>query len=186
MIIVVLTGAAIFIAYLFIQETYRRDMDYFFVLPITLFTYFFGFKAMLSPQQVVLPDLLGDKANKYSKSSLSKEHSEQLLHHVLTYMDTQRPYLSSSLRLGELSEAMELSPHHLSQIINENLKQNFYDFVNQYRIKAAKELIHQHAHYTLLQVAMEVGFNNKTTFYSVFKRKHNCTPSEYRKQLSRS
>ena len=96
-------------------------------------------------------------------------------------MDEEKPYLSPNLRLATLADQLQLSTHHLSQIINENLDSNFYDFINQYRIKAAQKLIEEKPHYTLLQVAIEVGFNNKTSFNNAFKKHGGMSPSQYRK-----
>jgi AraC-like DNA-binding protein len=55
------------------------------------------------------------------------------------YMDVQKPFLNSELGLAELAAALSMSTHHLSQLINEGLNQNFFDFVNSYRIEEIKK-----------------------------------------------
>jgi len=74
----------------------------------------------------------------------------------------------------------------LSQIINENLHLSFFDFINSYRIKeAGKRLVSSdYQKYTILAIAMNVGFNSKSAFNMAFKKFTNKTPSEYKKQYS--
>ena len=75
--------------------------------------------------------------------------------------------------------------NHTSQIINENLNKNFFDFVNDYRINEVKKCLSdsKFSHYTLLAIAYECGFNSKSSFNSLFKIKTGLTPSEYQKKL---
>lgn len=103
---------------------------------------------------------------------------------LLAYMETQKPHLENDLNLIKLSRDMGVSHHKLSQILNQQLDTNFSSFVNQYRAKAAKEILTdpEKTHYTMLQVAFEAGYNSKTVFNTHFKRVTNMTPSAYKKQ----
>ncbi len=75
---------------------------------------------------------------------------------------------------------MGVSTHHLSQSINEILKLNFYELINRYRVEEAKNKIREETEKSLLQVAFEVGFNNKASFNNAFKKHVGMTPSKYR------
>ncbi|MCB0806841.1 MAG: AraC family transcriptional regulator, partial [Bacteroidales bacterium] len=96
------------------------------------------------------------------------------------------PYLVSDLSLQKLSEMTNIPPHHLSQVINELLDKNFYEFVNGYRVDEVKRLIekNQGQKYTLLSLAHDSGFNSKSTFNSIFKKYTRLTPREYMNKVS--
>ncbi len=77
-----------------------------------------------------------------------------------------------------------IHPRYLSQIINESLGQNFFDFINHYRIEEAKRMLTQtlDEHITVLEVLYEVGFNSKSAFNTAFKRHTGVTPTEFKKR----
>ena len=70
--------------------------------------------------------------------------------------------------------------NYISQTLNETLSINFFDFVNQWRIEAAKPKIIANQD-TVLNIALEVGFNARPSFYKAFKQETGITPSEFRK-----
>jgi AraC-like DNA-binding protein len=121
---------------------------------------------------------------KYYKSSLTAEQAAAGIAQLQEVMKSQKLYLQGNLKLAEVAEALNLSTNNLSQIINEQLGQNFYDFVNGYRVEAAQALLLDPAkdNLTLLAIAFEAGFNSKSTFNSVFKKHCQVTPSEYKKK----
>ena len=125
-------------------------------------------------------------AKKYEKSTLTLERSDFYLKKLLAVMETEKPYTDHDLSLSKLAANLSLPTHHLSQIINERLNQNFFDFINSYRVEEAKRKLLDPAkkHYSLLVIAEEVGFNSKSAFNTAFKKQTNLTPSEFRK-LSR-
>lgn len=122
-------------------------------------------------------------AKKYEKSTLTGERSEVYLKKLLAAMETEKPYTDGDLTLAKLAAKLSVSPHHLSQVINERLGQNFFDFVNKYRVEEAKRKLFDPArkHYSLLAIAEEVGFNSKSAFNTAFKKQTSMTPSEFRK-----
>ncbi|MBW7674181.1 helix-turn-helix domain-containing protein [Chryseobacterium chendengshani] len=99
-------------------------------------------------------------------------------------MDEAKPHLEPSLNLVSLSSLLEIHPNHLSQVLNEELNQSFYKFMNSYRIEESKELLLNplYEHYTIEAIARESGFNSKSTFNKVFRDIMGQTPSEYIKQ----
>ncbi|HEX8494171.1 MAG TPA: helix-turn-helix domain-containing protein [Pyrinomonadaceae bacterium] len=122
-------------------------------------------------------------AKKYEKSTLTSERSEVYLKKLLAAMEREKPYTDGDLTLAKLAGRLAVSTHHLSQIINERLGQNFFDFVNTYRVEEAKRKLVDPArkHYSLLAIAEEVGFNSKSAFNAAFKKQTSMTPSEFRK-----
>lgn len=124
---------------------------------------------------------------RYAKSGMdpvaAREYTEALLH----LMDTGKPYRKGNLTLQDLSDALSISSHNLTEVINTQLGQNFYDFVNGYRVREVQErLADPHFdHLTILAIALEAGFNSKSSFNAVFKKHAKMTPSQYRTTVSR-
>ena len=98
-------------------------------------------------------------------------------------MQRDKPYLNPDLTIQDLSDTLDISRHHITQVINEQLKKNFYMFVNEFRVEEAKQrMADQHNdHLTMLAIAYDSGFNSKSGFNSIFKRVTGLTPSQYRK-----
>ena len=104
-------------------------------------------------------------------------------------MSKDKLFLDPELSVDKLSKVSGTSPRNISQVINEILNQNFYEFVNSYRISAAKEQLEdpQETDKTVLEILYSVGFNSKSVFNSSFKKSTGLTPTEYRRQkLGRS
>lgn len=126
-----------------------------------------------------------DADKKYQSSGLAPDRAETYLRKLQLYMDTQKPYLEPKITIGELAELTEIPVNYLSQVINDRLGQNFFDFINSYRVREFQHLLQQPEaeQYTLLSLAHEAGFNSKSTFNAIFKKYTGQTPSEYARQL---
>ena len=96
-------------------------------------------------------------------------------------MKTEKPYLDGELSLIKLAGLMDIPTHHLSQIINEQLKMNFFEFINEYRVEEVKQKMMENKNglYTILSLALDSGFNSKSSFNSVFKKITRQTPKEF-------
>ncbi|MGY2132827.1 helix-turn-helix domain-containing protein [Hymenobacter sp. HD11105] len=108
--------------------------------------------------------------------------ADKLTHH----MQTARPYLNPELTLGELANQLRTNTSLLSRVINTCFGQNFNDYINGHRIAEAERKLQdpRYQHYTLLAVALESGFNSKSTFNRVFKKLKSATPSEVAARLN--
>ncbi len=97
-------------------------------------------------------------------------------------MENEKPFTDGDLNIQKLAEKLSIPANHLSQTINEKLGQTFSDFVNSYRVEAAKQKLVDPAfsHLSVLGIAEAVGFNSKSSFNSVFKKHTKMTPSEFR------
>lgn len=123
-----------------------------------------------------------DAETKYSGSPLNDQLSLDLVEKLRTVMTDLQPYKNNELRLSDLAELIGISPHLLSQIINEQCQKNFYGFINEYRTTfAAKLLLDDHAT-SITQIAYESGFNNRVSFNNAFKKYMGMTPSQYRRK----
>ncbi len=97
------------------------------------------------------------------------------------FMEQHKPYLNSDLRLPELADALGYSTNQLSSLINRELGVNFYEFINVYRAREARELLENadFSHLSISGIASEAGFKSKTSFYKFFKKEFKMTPREY-------
>lgn len=121
--------------------------------------------------------------SRYKKSGLKKADSAEYLKELLQYMDNEKPYLNGKLSLKEVADKLNISTNHLSQVINENLDKNFFDFVNNYRVDLVKQKMSDPANknYTILALAYDCGFNSKSSFNAIFKKQTGLTPSQFLK-----
>ncbi|WP_108868607.1 helix-turn-helix domain-containing protein [Aquimarina aquimarini] len=119
--------------------------------------------------------------DKYINSGLTKELSIELKEKLLILLNEEKAYKQNDINLQKLSELLGTTRHNTSQIINEHFNLNFFELINQYRIQEAKILLidHRFKNGNIIDVAYEVGFNNKVTFNKSFKKYNKITPSEY-------
>ncbi|QLC65362.1 helix-turn-helix transcriptional regulator [Flavobacterium sp. LPB0248] len=98
------------------------------------------------------------------------------------YMAEKEPFLDPSLTIQELSNQIEIPARDLSLLINQHMDQHFFDFVNEYRIQKAMEILKNPSKkdLTVLEILYEVGFNSKSSFNTSFKKYTNLTPTAYR------
>ena len=94
-------------------------------------------------------------------------------------------YQEAELNLSSLAKLLGVHPHELSRIINLALKKNFHEFVNEYRIREVTRKMKDPANerLTLLGIALDAGFNSKTTFNRIFKQMTGKTAAEYKNDL---
>ena len=120
---------------------------------------------------------------KYQRSALAEEQATRIAQKIHSVMEEDKLYLDANLSLQKLASYVSISPNYISQTLNQTLDSNFFDFVNHWRIQAAKPLIIANQS-TVLNIALSVGFNARSSFYKAFKQETGQTPSEYRKQNS--
>ena len=122
---------------------------------------------------------------KYARSPLTQKEKKQYLEKLLMYMEEEKPFLRSSLTITELGRKVTISPRYISQVINESLGLNFFDFVNEYRVQEAKRFLSKASsnHRNILDVLFDSGFNTKSVFNRVFKKHTGMTPSEFKHSI---
>jgi TolB-like protein/AraC-like DNA-binding protein len=127
-----------------------------------------------------------EKSKKYLKSGIKQEKLDEINERLIQLMQNKKPYLNDNINLKSLAESLSESANHVSQVINDSHKKNFFDFINTYRIQEMVGLlkIPKNKHLTLLALAYDAGFNSKTTFNTAFKKLKGKTPSQYFKELN--
>ena len=121
---------------------------------------------------------------KYAGSGLTDNEKKRILANLEEHMQNQKPWLEPELTLDELAKQLSVKPKALSQVINELLQQNFFEYINNYRIEEAKRLLTnpEDKKITVLEVLYEVGFNSKSSFNTLFKKHTGLTPSEFKRE----
>lgn len=160
-------------------------------LAFSIITYFVGYFAIhqsetfkAQPQKIsIFDDLLETSINTNQKSvpSQDPESTKKEVEKLEKYMAEQSPFKNPKVSLSELASQIQIPSHLLSKIINDHYQQNFFDFINHYRIEEFKKMVvdPKNHNLTFLALAYEVGFNSKTAFNRSFKKSTNQTPREY-------
>nr|WP_288934690.1 helix-turn-helix domain-containing protein [uncultured Allomuricauda sp.] len=115
----------------------------------------------------------------YKNSGLKDDIATTKHNALMKLMVEQKPYLEPNLTLSVMADKLDLPLHHLSQIINQFEGQNFNDFINKYRVEEFIDRASKDNRFSFLAIALESGFNSKSTFNAVFKKHKGETPSKY-------
>ena len=174
-------GLTPFAQYYYIAFTIIIFAMLIFVIRVVLGTMrnpdFFGMEEEKPSAEFQLPTA------KYAGSGLVDSEKQRILQEILQHMENKKPWLEPELTVDQLATALNIRPKILSQVINETLHQNFFDFINRYRIEEAKRLLNNppDKKITVLEVLYQVGFNSKSSFNTLFKKHTGLTPSEFKK-----
>jgi len=135
-------------------------------------------KRSLSAEQ----PLNGKRHPKYEYSALTQLDLSSYRKKLIEYLEKDKPYMNNELKLQDIASYLGLPPYQLSQVINAELKTNFYSLINKYRIEEAKRLLidPNKQHLNILEIAFETGFNSKSAFNTAFKKNTTITPSQYK------
>jgi AraC-like DNA-binding protein len=122
------------------------------------------------------------ETEKYKNSNLTDEQKNQYIEHIYAFMLSERPFMNPELTVQDLSKQLNISRHHLTEILNNDIGKNFFTFINEYRVDEVKRrlLDEKFEHLTIVALAFESGFNSKSTFNSIFKQNTNMTPTQWK------
>ena len=187
---IIMGMAIIWIAVLFTYIMEDESGDILIFSAVTLFVFLIGYYGIrqgtifTDPLESQQPQSIDPKV-KYKKSPLDANQSQSLLDRLLRFMEEEKPYLESKITLPQLANRFETNPNYLSQVINEKLNQNLYDFINKYRVEEFKKRLGKEdaLNYTLFGHAQDCGFSSKSSFHEVFKKHTGQTPSQYQANL---
>ncbi len=143
-----------------------------------LFIYIIGYFSLRQPE--IFRISISEK-NKTEKDRLKPEEIQQLQKRLNYFMSEEAVYIQPDLTLKSLAEKLHTSPNNLSWLLNQVYQATFYEYVNGHRINAFIKRLEneEHRNHTLLSLAMDVGFNSKSTFNKAFKAVKGQTPSQF-------
>jgi AraC-like DNA-binding protein len=124
-------------------------------------------------------------AARYERSGLDDLEAQRLKTRLLAIMDAERPWRDSELTLADLAAKLNSTPHKLSEVLNAQIGQTFYDFVNGYRVREVQRRIKagEARALKMLALALDAGFASKSTFNQAFKKHTSQTPSDFRQAV---
>ncbi len=116
---------------------------------------------------------------KYSNKKIPQEEATLLIANLNELMAKKKVYKNPQLKIKDLAMQLNVSSHHLSQLLNDNLGKSYKSFINEYRIHSACNLLKTSHHLSLEGIGYEVGFRSKSTFFTTFKKVMAQTPSQF-------
>lgn len=161
------------------SSSYRVEVDYLVVLLMAVMIYAIAYATLRQPA------ILEVRNNVERRSmTVSEERSGEISKMLSRHLREDKPYLKEDLKLADVAESIGIAPYQISEVISTQMKTNFYDLVNSYRVEEAQRLLIDPANDDLkiLAVAFDSGFGNKATFNRAFKKHTGRTPSQVREQ----
>jgi AraC-like DNA-binding protein len=161
-----------------------RDILHFFKLmsSLTFILYsFYSFRYPEYTQKVIRKS----KSLRYRRTQLHGMNGAEVMSRLEYLMSEEKIFRDMEASLQSISDQLIVSPHQLSEILNERFHVGFSEYLARHRVKEAKELLLAERDSSILKIAFDVGFNSKSAFNSHFLKQTGMTPSEYRKQSAR-
>ncbi len=148
---------------------------------ITFAIYYLAYMTIAYPKILALPKVVDNSTHEASTSPVNIFPQIELLK---AHMATEKPYLDTSIKLGDLADQLGWPKHELSKVINQGFGVNFFDFINKYRIEEfiQSKQLPDNQHSQILELAYSVGFNSKSAFNRAFKKETATSPSDFFKQ----
>ncbi len=123
--------------------------------------------------------LKANKPTKIPRKRIEDEHFQSVALKLESLMETEKLYKNPDLNLDTLVERLGKGRHFLSQLLNDNLQKNFFQYVNEYRVQEACGMLSKKQALSVEAIGYEVGFRSKSAFFAAFKKIKGTTPSKY-------
>jgi AraC-like DNA-binding protein len=160
---------------------YTSNVLTFFVI------YWIGYNGFSQPEMFMSSLFLSnEKEETFIEVNTSKTATQFL--EISKVIQQQQIFTKTDLTLRSLSTQLNIKEKELSKLINNHTQNNFYYFINKFRVAEFKKLLSspKAKKLSLLGLAEEAGFSSKSTFYSAFKNAEGITPKQYQNQLKKS
>jgi len=108
------------------------------------------------------------------------EHADEIRERLEQLFAMSSPHLDPDLTLVGLAQMLGEEPKRLSYYFNRTLSTNFRGFINELRLQAVCSDLVENAEARILDIALDNGFNSKSSFNTLFMRRFGVTPREYR------
>lgn len=122
-------------------------------------------------------------ALKSKNSTLPVEETKKYIRKLMYLLEVEKIYKDSDLSIKSVATKLLMSARSLSEIINDELKMSFSEFITEFRIKEAQRILSdpKTRNKSVLDIAYDVGYNSKSAFNRAFKNITGVTPSQFRK-----
>ncbi len=126
---------------------------------------------------------MNEKKVKYKGTPINPQFADELIKKLVYLMESKKLFREPDISLQGLAEKLSISPHMLSQLLNETLNHSFSDYINYFRVEEAKQILSNPSgkNQKIAFIASDVGFNTQVAFYNAFKKFTNMTPAQFKK-----
>jgi len=153
-----------------------------------LFIGYFGIKQgrIFTDTQIIEEEQPIQNSKKNKSSATEKNDYSAIVSRLTLLMEKDQPYLDPELNLAKLSSLVKTKPEYISEVLNSSLNQNFFDYINKYRIEEFKLkcLSGENKHLSIIGIAYDCGFNSKAAFYRAFNKFEGMSPTAYISKVS--
>lgn len=104
----------------------------------------------------------------------------ELMSQISQLMEQEQLYLDSDLKLADLATRLHTNRNAVSACINSQRGYSFSQFISNYRVEHAKQLLRQHPDMKMTEVWMQSGFTTESSFFRAFKAATGLTPTEWK------
>ncbi|MEP1095946.1 MAG: helix-turn-helix domain-containing protein [Cyclobacteriaceae bacterium] len=186
-LIVCLAVLSLVVLNILLKENFDIRWAYLVWTTMSILIYGIGYAALQKPE-VFQPvgEVLSNISSsiiKYRNTKVSTDLAAEVVGRIESLMKEDKLYKQSDLNLKKLATYLKVSPNVLSRIINEHYDLNYNQLLNEYRLDEVRQKISDPAFdkYTILGIALEAGFNSKSSFNEFFKKRLNQSPNEFKK-----
>ena len=125
-----------------------------------------------------------ERPAKYTNTRVNENDVHAISQKLDRLFTEKELFKNPQLKLKDIASEIEVTPHVLSEYLNNNLGKSFSIFINELRVAEAAKMLQENDQLTLEAIGQDCGFKSNSTFYTAFKRKYNVTPRQYKKSYS--
>lgn len=170
---------SVFLGVSFIWIAYFTAAYTSYILGALSFSFVFYLSILLLFYKKKKDFVISIKKEKYTNIQIEENELKQLLDKIASTINEDKLYKNANLTLPIFAKKLNIRPQLLSQLLNHNLKKSFSQFINEYRIEEAKQLLKSQPNLKIEIIAEKCGFNSNSTFYTAFKKVTSTTPAKY-------
>ena len=140
-------------------------------------------EALIEEMKSLTPERGSGGEAKYQKVRVDEDECADIVSRMKEYIERERVFTNPDLKMKDLADVLHLSAPKLSQVFNLYLNENYYEFINRYRLDEFKRLIEagEYKRFTITALSEQCGFK-KSNFFSTFRKVEGMTPAEYLKK----
>lgn len=162
-------------------------LTYSFASVYILFLGYFGIRQgniFINSVGVIRESDFKSASNEITSPSITTD--DAFINTLIRIMEEKQPYLYPEITISKLSEFLNVKTEFLSEVLNSRLNQNFFDFINKYRVGEFKNqcILKTNSHLSIMGIAYNCGFNSKASFYRAFRKFEGISPSTYIEKVS--
>ena len=173
----------VYVANLLIFVAYLIGMFYLYLIGTITFSIVFYVLLIFFLSKKNREEIFKDIPEKYASKKIIETEAKGLLEELKELIITQALYKDTNVKISDIAKGINITPHKLSQLLNDNLGKSFAAYMNEYRIEEAKKLLQERTELTLEAIGFEAGFSSKSNFYATFKKVVGLTPLQFQKQF---